>query len=117
MVMARLFRQFVLKVHSRCDLACDHCYVYEHADQSWRDRSVKMSVATMSRTAKRIADHAETHGITEVRLILHGGEPLLAGPDHLGKLIAALRGPLHRIPQVDLRIYTKGGRRDARSCD
>ena len=21
------FRQFVLKVHSRCDLACDHCYI------------------------------------------------------------------------------------------
>jgi uncharacterized protein len=20
--------QFILKVHSRCDLACDHCYVY-----------------------------------------------------------------------------------------
>ena len=30
--------QFVLKVHSRCDLACDHCYVYEAADQSWRGR-------------------------------------------------------------------------------
>ncbi len=23
--------EFVLKVHARCDLACDHCYVYEHA--------------------------------------------------------------------------------------
>ena len=32
------FREIVLKVHSRCDLACDHCYVYEHADQSWRAR-------------------------------------------------------------------------------
>ena len=31
-------RQFVLKVHSRCDLACDHCYVYQSADQSWRGR-------------------------------------------------------------------------------
>ena len=28
--------QIVLKIHSRCDLACDHCYVYEAADQSWR---------------------------------------------------------------------------------
>ena len=28
--------QFVLKVNSRCNLACDHCYVYEAADQSWR---------------------------------------------------------------------------------
>lgn len=35
--------QFVLKVHSRCDLACDHCYVYEHADQNWRRMPVAMS--------------------------------------------------------------------------
>jgi uncharacterized protein len=28
--------QFVLNVHSRCDLACDRCYVYEAANQSWR---------------------------------------------------------------------------------
>ena len=30
------FRQFVVKVVTRCDLACDHCYVYEAADTSWR---------------------------------------------------------------------------------
>ena len=32
------FREVVLKVHQRCNLACDYCYVYEHADQSWRGR-------------------------------------------------------------------------------
>jgi hypothetical protein len=29
------FREFVVKVHSRCDLACDYCDVYEMAGQSW----------------------------------------------------------------------------------
>jgi hypothetical protein len=29
--------QFVLKVHCRCDPACDHCYVYERTDPGWRD--------------------------------------------------------------------------------
>ena len=32
------FSQVVLKIHGRCDLACDHCYVYEAAGQSWRGR-------------------------------------------------------------------------------
>jgi hypothetical protein len=32
------FRQFALKVRSFRGLPCDHCYVYERADQSWRDR-------------------------------------------------------------------------------
>lgn len=28
----------VLKVHSRCDLACEHCYAYEATDQIWPGR-------------------------------------------------------------------------------
>ncbi|MFD9255043.1 hypothetical protein, partial [Streptomyces bottropensis] len=55
-------RQFVLKMHSRCDLACDHCYVYEHADQSWRGRPRVMSDLVLRATAERVAEHAKTHG-------------------------------------------------------
>ena len=29
---------FLLKVASRCNLSCDYCYMYEHADQSWRNQ-------------------------------------------------------------------------------
>ena len=72
--------QFVLKVHSRCDLACDHCYVYESADQSWRGRPIGMPDEAISRTAGRIAEHAAQHGLSTVQVVLHGGEPLLAGP-------------------------------------
>ena len=50
------FRQFVLKVHSRCDLACDHCYVYEHVDQSWQGKPKVISaqvVAQADQLAKK----------------------------------------------------------------
>src|ERR1700683_5624618 len=45
----RPFRQFVLKICSRCDLACDHCYVYEYADQSWRGRPLAIASETLTR--------------------------------------------------------------------
>ncbi|WP_242904159.1 FxsB family cyclophane-forming radical SAM/SPASM peptide maturase [Actinomadura terrae] len=117
MPTSNVFRQFVLKVHSRCDLACDHCYIFEHADQSWRGRSTEMGVATMARTARRIADHAGRHGLTEVGVILHGGEPLLAGPGHLADLITALRAPLEGVCRVDLRLHTNGVLLDRRFCE
>ncbi|WP_141576638.1 FxsB family cyclophane-forming radical SAM/SPASM peptide maturase [Actinomadura sp. WMMA1423] len=117
MAVSALFRQFVLKVHSRCDLACDHCYVYEHADQSWRGRPLRMTGATMARTAERIADHVRAHGLDEVCLVLHGGEPLLAGPDHLRDLIIALRGPLRGLCDIDLHLHTNGVRLDREFCD
>ena len=73
------FRQFLFKVHSRCNLSCDYCYVYEMADQSWRSRPVTMRQEVVSQAAVRIAEHVRQHGLDEVRVILHGGEPLMAG--------------------------------------
>jgi len=35
--------QLVLKVHNRCDMARDHCYVYEAADQRWRGQPMVIS--------------------------------------------------------------------------
>lgn len=112
-----LFRQFVLKVHSRCDLACDHCYMFEHADQSWRGRPTVMTASVMERVAGRIADHAESRGLGEVAVVLHGGEPLLAGPRHLADLIGVLRTRLAGICDLDLRMHTNGVLLDRRFCD
>jgi uncharacterized protein len=81
----------VLKVHQRCNLACDYCYVYELADQSWRDRPTVMSAEIGAATAQRIAEHVREHDLTAVSVVLHGGEPLLAGTDRLLTLIAGLR--------------------------
>jgi uncharacterized protein len=110
------FTQFVLKVHSRCDLACDHCYMYEHADQSWRARPRVMSSATVAKTAMRIAEHVRAHGLTRVCVVLHGGEPLLAGSERLEETILALRAALGGLCDVDTRIQTNGLQLDDRFC-
>ena len=58
------FRQFILKVHSRCDLACDHCYVYEAADQGWRGQPKGMPDDVLRRTAQRIGLRRRAHMAT-----------------------------------------------------
>jgi uncharacterized protein len=102
------FRQFVLKVHSRCDLACDHCYVYEHEDTSWRGRPKVASDEVLARTAERIAEHARSHGLAMVHVVLHGGEPLLAGPALLRRAGELLYQALDGVCALDLRIHTNG---------
>ena len=109
--------QFVLKIHSRCDLACDHCYVYEAADQSWRGQPKVMSDEVITRSAQRIAEHASLHGIRAVQVILHGGEPLLAGVDRMRRIITGLRSALRGVCDLDLRIHTNGIRLDERFCE
>ncbi|MEU8922834.1 FxsB family cyclophane-forming radical SAM/SPASM peptide maturase [Kitasatospora sp. NPDC048545] len=100
--------QFVVKMHSRCDLACDHCYVYEHADSSWRTRPKVIGDEILTRAAERIGEHAAAHRLSAVRVVLHGGEPLLAGPDRLRRAAEALRAALPPGCGLDLRIHTNG---------
>ncbi|MET7334052.1 FxsB family cyclophane-forming radical SAM/SPASM peptide maturase [Nonomuraea sp. NPDC005650] len=106
------FQQFILKIHSRCDLACRHCYVYEMADQSWRTQPRRMSDAVADRTIARIAEHAASHDLPEIDVILHGGEPLLAGPDLISKLVRGIRSAVPTGTQVSVNIQTNGVRLD-----
>jgi uncharacterized protein len=109
--------QFVLKVHSRCDLACDHCYVYQSADQSWRGRPMALADEVISQAGSRIAEHAAAHHLETVQVILHGGEPLLAGADRLRRIIATLESAVHDICRLDLRIHTNGVLLDEEFCE
>ncbi|MCA2218141.1 FxsB family cyclophane-forming radical SAM/SPASM peptide maturase [Jidongwangia harbinensis] len=109
------FREFVLKVHQRCNLACDYCYVYELADQTWRDRPRVMAPAVWQAAANRIAEHARRHHLRRVTVILHGGEPLLAGPDRLLRLTADLRAAMPDGCRLSVGMQTNGVALDERT--
>ena len=108
--------QYVLKVHSRCDLACDHCYVYEHADQSWRHRPICIEPVVTRKAAARIAEHAATHGLSAVRVVLHGGEPLLLGEQRLRGVLAELHSSITAVTELDLRLQTNAVRLSPALC-
>jgi uncharacterized protein len=100
------FQQFILKIHSRCNLSCSYCYVYEMADQAWRELPRLMSPAVTEMVAKRIDEHVRSHRLASVDIILHGGEPLLAGPQRLTELTGLLRAQISA--QVNFTVQTNG---------
>jgi uncharacterized protein len=91
--------------------------VYESADQSWRSRPTGMPDDVIRHAAERIAEHAAQHGLTTVQVVLHGGEPLLAGHDRLRTIIAGLHTALHSVCHLDVRIHTNGVRLDQEFCE
>jgi uncharacterized protein len=105
-------REVVLKVHQRCNLACDYCYVYELADQSWRGRPAAMSAETWRAALDRLADHVRVHDLRSVRVVLHGGEPLLYGRGRLAELATAVRASLPGTCKVEMGMQTNGVRLD-----
>jgi uncharacterized protein len=113
----RPFRQFVLKVHSRCDLACDHCYIYEHADQSWLGRPPSMTEQTVEQAVQRIADHAAKHQLSDIHVILHGGEPLLLRHWRTEQLLERLTRTVDAsCTRLDLRVHSNGLLLDDEYC-
>ncbi|WP_416976387.1 FxsB family cyclophane-forming radical SAM/SPASM peptide maturase [Streptomyces sp. T028] len=102
------FRQFLLKIHSRCNLACDYCYVYESADQSWRDRPRFMDPGTVRRAAGLIAEHARAHDLSEVHVVLHGGEPLLVGAARLDAILHELTAAVRGVARPVFKLQTNG---------
>jgi uncharacterized protein len=102
------FREFVLKVHQRCNLACDYCYVYELADQSWRDRPIVMSPATWQAAAQRMAEHVDRHALDRIGVVLHGGEPMLAGAERLVRIVDDIRTAVPDSCHVSIGMQTNG---------
>jgi uncharacterized protein len=105
------FREFVFKIHSRCDLSCRYCYVYEMSDQSWRSRPKSMSMENVDHSARRIAEHVRTHSLDEVQIVLHGGEPLLAGVRLIDYAVSRIRTATEA--RVNFVVQTNGVLLDA----
>lgn len=107
------FGQFIVKVHGRCNLACRYCYLYEGPDRTWRDRPAAAAPAVLDRTAHRIAEHAADHGLRDLALVLHGGEPLLAGADRLAAFADRVRAltpdgcTVHTTVQTNATLLTE----------
>jgi uncharacterized protein len=102
------FRQYIMKIHSRCNLACDYCYVYAMADQGWRTRPTVMARQTIIQTSRRIAEAVMLHGLTEVSVVFHGGEPLLAGAELISFAAMELRRAMPSSVRVQLGLQTNG---------
>ncbi|MDX6344495.1 MAG: uncharacterized protein QOH87_4633, partial [Trebonia sp.] len=66
----------------------------------------RMSPTVVGKAVERIGDHVAKHGLASVDVILHGGEPLLAGAEWLDRLVGSLRS---RVPaQVNVAVQTNG---------
>ena len=101
-----IFSSFLVKVASRCNLDCDYCYVYHHADQSWRSMPKILAQKHREELAERLAEYAAVTDLKRCTVIFHGGEPLLVGAYSLAKFAELIRStvPIH----VDISLQTNG---------
>jgi len=100
------FREFVVKIHSRSPLSSDYSYMYEMVGQSWRTPPLRMAFEVAKQTAMRIGEHVRMHELKSITLIIHGGEPLLAGRELIAHLINETRSAVGSDVTVNAIIQT-----------
>lgn len=100
--------QYVLKIASRCNLACSYCYEYTHRDQTWRLASRVMDARTIDTILERIAQHHANEPPTVITLTLHGGEPLLAGLDLILHISRRARETISPLAPVHVELQSNG---------
>src|SRR4051812_32135495 len=96
------------KVASRCNLNCEYCYVYNKADQTWREQPAFLSDEVVEAAIGRLRWHCLQSGQKALRIVFHGGEPLLAGADRFEGWCRKLVSSLNDVVDVRMAIQTNG---------
>ena len=99
---------FTLKVISRCNLNCSYCYVYHKADQSWKNQPAVMSDEVFMASIARIKRHCEASKQASVRIVLHGGEPLMLGKKRFIQWCRFIQKALSPHVKVIMSLQTNG---------
>lgn len=99
---------FLVKVASRCNLDCDYCYVYHHADQSWRLMPKFLSLRHQADFGARLKEYAAAVELKHAAVIFHGGEPLLLGAEALADFAGQLRQAVGSRLVLDIGMQTNG---------
>jgi uncharacterized protein len=79
--------------------------VYELADQTWQAQPRAMSKQLVPIIAGRIAEHAWADELESIRVIFHGGEPLLGGTAPLIDTLAEINSAVG--PDVDVSSWVQ----------
>lgn len=82
--------EIILKLTERCNIACAYCYYFENEEQSALLRPPTLRLVAAEQLAFRIRE-ALIHKLCDsVRVIFHGGEPLLIGKENFRRICRLL---------------------------
>lgn len=97
--------EFILKIAELCNIACDYCYMYQGADQSFKKKPKQMHLATIDAFAELLANYTLSAKIKNPLIIWHGGEPLLRDLNFLRTATAMIQsfGAGNSKPQFNIQ--------------
>ncbi len=107
----------VIKIASRCNLNCSYCFMYNLGDETYKNQPKVMDRGVAVAMLQRIRTHCLKHQLDSIILILHGGEPLLAGKEFYKNFVADANDILLPEVQPIFTTQTNGVLIDQEWCE
>lgn len=98
----------VLKVAERCNLVCPYCYFFFNGDETYKRHPAVMPMARIKDTAQFLRRAVLENGYDSVRLVFHGGEPLLVKKAVFRAMCDVLTDALDDVCNLLLGVQTNG---------
>lgn len=96
----------VLKIAERCNLDCTYCHVFNGADPTWQRHPKFMSASTSRAVAAFLEEGVRVLGLSSIRIVFQGGEPMLMNPRAFSAMCEVLRSALSSAPNVEFVMQT-----------
>jgi uncharacterized protein len=108
--------QLLVKVAARCNIDCSYCYWFR--DAAVYDKPKLMSAEVLHQLLSRIEEHVSQYRLSDLPIVLHGGEPLLWGVDNFNRFAEACAAITARTGSViPIAVTTNGVLIDDRWLD
>src|ERR1700752_5374493 len=99
--------QLLVKVATRCNIDCSYCYWFR--DASVYDKPKLMNERVTQQLVRRIEEHIVKHGLADLPIVLHGGEPLLWGVENFHRFAEGCEAIMDRTgAAIPISITTNG---------
>jgi len=99
-------RNFIIKIAGACNLNCSYCYMYNMGDTTFKQRPKVMALEVATQTLERIYGYAQRQGVSHLKLVLHGGEPLLVGKEWMRQFLGEARRRTPEGLRVEIGLQT-----------
>lgn len=96
----------VLKITERCNINCTYCYIFNKDSDLFARKPKQMSLETARAVAKFLRQGALDTGAGSVRIIFHGGEPMMMRPATFDEMCSVFVSEIHGDVPIDFAMQT-----------